>query len=402
MKKIAASMLIVSLLLSGCVKIPGRVSEAEPMETEKIQTETTVPVQPETQPGVSVRREPQSMEGYEGDFQLLIFEHDLVEVRIPGNESAESQINAWLEQQDRLFVEGDSNREDQLFPQGYEEILSAAREAYLEQPEYMNTYYFSRRVEPIYADGSYLCILVSNFDYMGGAHGSAARRACMFSTQTGQLLTLQDLTDNYEALRETAVDFMVKTAESRPDIQNRIAWFGPEEYEQQFSGLLREGSWCLDGGKLCFFSDEYEFGPYAAGVVDFRMPLALLDGILKKEFYPAQHTGEGRIMLKALEDEPVLDRVTVDADGASLALVAEGTVYDVTLQKVVYSEGTYYERDSLWYCSRMEDEALEIQVWLPDTAASLKVSYSDADGNHREGLLQQSGKDGSYFLQETE
>ena len=404
MKKRIALFALCALVLSGCGG--NRMAEtAAPTEESASAveplTETEAPRQETNKTGaVAVRSDREVLTGFEGDFQLITFEHDVTTVQILGNEAAAQRINDFLALQDRLYVEGDPDREDPELPQGYQEYLEAARQAYLEQPEFMNPYFFSRKVEAVSANDYYVSILVSTSDFTGGAHGNNLYETYVFSTKTGDLLHLEDLTNDNAAMSRALLDFMVESARKQPDIQNRIAWFGPEEYEENFRKLLRDGSWCLAGSELCLFSDPYEFGPYAAGVVDFRMPLELLKPFLKEEFFPAARRENGAMILREPVKEDILDTVTLDPEAPALALRAEGTVYNVFLHQVSLGENQVYKLNTLWFCSRMTEQTLEIRTWIPDAAPNLMVIYEDQSGQVYRALLTQSGKDGSYILQE--
>ena len=92
----------------------------------------------------------------------------------------------------------------------------------------------------------------------------------------------------------------------------------------------------------------------------------------------------------------ILDFVKVFQDGQTVYLIADGPVNQVRLSRVDYSYG-FYETAQLWYCSRMEDEALQVVTVIPDGMPNLKLSWMSAEGEHSV-LLTQSGEDGSLIL----
>ena len=89
--------------------------------------------------------------------------------------------------------------------------------------------------------------------------------------------------------------------------------------------------------------------------------------------------------------------MTVDAEGEALCLEANGTVYDVRLSSVDYSD-RFYETAQLWACSYMSDCVLQLDTIIPDGMPKLMVSFRDAAGIQSRMLLTQSGEDGSYIL----
>ncbi len=49
------------------------------------------------------------------------------------------------------------------------------------------------RVQKIYSDSKIISVLITSYEYTGGAHGSMARIGLVIDTSTGKKLTLDDL-----------------------------------------------------------------------------------------------------------------------------------------------------------------------------------------------------------------
>ena len=86
----------------------------------------------------------------------------------------------------------------------------------------------------------------------------------------------------------------------------------------------------------------------------------------------------------------------VSEDGQTVYFVADGRANDVRISRVDYLDG-FYDTERLWYCSVMEDCALQIVTDIPEGMPELKLSYRDAAGEH-ELYLSQSGVDGSFIF----
>jgi len=157
---------------------------------------------------------------------------------------------------------------------------------------------------------------------------------------------------------------------------------------------------------MVIFSTVYELGPYAAGICEFVIPYTELAAYIDAKLMPIERSGEGSFSIlpqSAIAEgaAQIIDRVTVDAEGEQLCLVAEGTVYDIRLSKVIYDEyypGNFYEDAQLWACSYMSDCILQLDAVIPDGIPDLMLSYTDGAGERHSLLLSQSGEDGSYFL----
>ena len=151
------------------------------------------------------------------------------------------------------------------------------------------------------------------------------------------------------------------------------------------------------------FSTLYELGPYAAGITEFHIPYAKLEGKIDQRFlYPADRTGTGLVSAVELSEVeggalPIVDKITVSDDGQQIALVVEGNIYDVSISTVYYVD-RFYEQAQLWNASSLTDCAIQLQTVVPEGLPDLLITYYDADGVRHGKLLSQSGLDGSYLL----
>lgn len=256
------------------------------------------------------------------------------------------------------------------------------------------------------ADEKALSLRYSTYEYTGGAHGSSVDRAYVFDTMTGQLLTFDVLSADAEALSSFVRDYMMSLYEADGDgyysLRVNEEFITDGSISDAIGALVREGSWYLGDEGLVIFSDLYELGPYAAGLCEFVVPYSELEGKLDEKYMPDAKSGDGSFSLisqSGLSDgsAQIIDRVTVDAEGEQLCLVADGIVYDVTLSSVSYMD-RFYETAQLWRCSYMNDCMLQLDVSIPEGMPNLMISYTDDAGQRHSLLLTQSGEDGSFIL----
>ena len=354
------------------------------------------------------------MEDYdpaEGEQKILTFSYVTPLVTIPGREEAAKAINEYIAMLDETFYTGND----------YGDGPSDGYYGMLEQAEDNFTYAFEtgtdlplefscERFADVYrVDEAVLCLALSTSSYTGGAHGFYATRCYNFDTQSGEILTLEQITPDYEAFKAFLVRRMVEMTESDPDLQAAMEGFVPaEEREERFGALPRDGSWYLDAKGLSVFSDLYELASYAAGVQTFSFSYEELGDLLDARWRPAETIGAGSLKLLPLTDQAdpltVLDTLTLSEEGTSLYLYGDGAVYDLRLNRAgqsEYLEG-YYRGEPLWYASCLQDAALLLKTELPDGAPELALSYRGADGAQHGFLLTQSGEDGRLSLQETD
>ena len=150
-------------------------------------------------------------------------------------------------------------------------------------------------------------------------------------------------------------------------------------------------------------SELEELGPYAAGIVEFRIPYADLEGKLDARWlFPGQRQGKGKPEVTELSEleggeTEIVDSLILNEDGQELCIVADGIIYDVSLTSVYYVD-RFYDSAQLWYASCLDDCALQIRVVVPEGLPNLRIAYTTADGVRHGKLLSQSGLDGSYML----
>ena len=256
-------------------------------------------------------------------------------------------------------------------------------------------------------DENLLSVLYSESSYTGGAHGSYVSFAHLYDMQTGEELRLSDLSADTAALEEYLVQAMLQLAEQDEEeyySQHIEDSFLPEGgREEAFRNLLRDGAWFFDRDGLVIFSTLYELGPYAAGITEFHIPYAQLQGHIDDRFlFPGERSGKGRVTAAPLDEIQggeleIVDSLMVEEDGQQICFVVEGEIYDVSVETVYYSD-RFYTNAQLWYANLLSDCALQVQTVVPDGLPSLRITYYTADGVRHGMLPSQSGLDGSYLL----
>ncbi len=380
--------------------------EAKPEETQPAETESGSRVLVSIGNTTMLEYDPA-----EGTELILTFSYDMPRVYAEEHQEAAERINEALATVEETFYTGDSYEGSGNY-MGYSAMLEAAEDNY--------TYVFNSddsslplelsdtltaRVTRV--DDSVLSVVYGESIYTGGAHGSYVFRGMNFDMTTGEALTLDRLSTDYDAFADALVQIMLQMAEEDQDgyFSDRIddAFLPEGGREEAFRALLREGAWCFNRDGMVICSSLYELGPYAAGIVEFHIPYTALEGKLDARFLPAQdRSGKGKLSVCPLSeieggDTEIVDKLIVNENGEELCIVVEGRVYDVTISSVYYSD-RFYEKAQLWCASLLSDCALQLEVEVPDGLPDLLISYYTADGERHGKLLSQSGQDGKYIL----
>ncbi len=347
----------------------------------------------------------------EGTELILTFSYDMPRVYVEDKPEVTSLVNEALATIEETFYTGDNyDGEGRYF--GYSAMLEMAEDNYSYVTETGTSgmpleFSDTLSAQVTRCDENLLSVLYSESSYTGGAHGSYVSFAHLYDMQTGEELRLSDLSADPAALEDYLVQAMLQLAEQDEEeyySQHIEDSFLPEGgREEAFRNLLRDGAWFFDRDGLVIFSTLYELGPYAAGITEFHIPYAQLQGHIDDRFlFPGERSGKGRVTAAPLDEIQggeleIVDSLMVEEDGQQICFVVEGEIYDVSVETVYYSD-RFYTNAQLWYANLLSDCALQVQTVVPDGLPSLRITYYTADGVRHGMLLSQSGLDGSYLL----
>lgn len=382
--------------------------EAEPTQT--VDSVTEPPAEPETlENRVLVRFEKTAYEQYdpaEGKELILSFSYVTPKLRIEGRDEAAGRINQVIAMLDDTYYTGNDYGEGPA--SGFLGMLEAAEDNYAyivgTGETGLSMVFSSERTARIArVDRKLINIIFSTYEYSGGAHGMYGDKAYVFDAESGERLSLDDLSADPGQMRTGLVSAMIAATEGSEYYEYRIPadFVAKEDYPTAFAALLREGSWYFSDEGLVIFSDLYELGPYATGITEFTVPYEKLAGLIDERWFPAQRDGCGELSvqpLSELEDGTVelIDKITV-SEGEDLVLRCSGTVYDLCIASTEYYADRFHESAQLWCASFMDDCALQLVASIPEGLPELMVRYSTAEGQFTK-LLSYSREDGGWLL----
>lgn len=429
MKKTLAIILTLTLAFSLCAcaeleslrdielpPLPEAGASASPelspepsVEVTEPPVETPAPVEEQLNNRVIVSSSNTAIQEYDpqnGTELILTFAYESPLVYIEGRDAASAAINDYLALLDETYYTGNDHGVGTAT--GFNMLLELAQDNYsyvvANSIEDLGLEFSaSRSANVARADAQVLSLVYSFYEFTGGVHGNYYDRAYVFDTETGAELSLDAITSDFDALTAFLVQYMVEKAESDSYYTERIdPSISSEQYSAAFGQLIREGSWYFGADGLVIFSDTDELGPYAAGIIEFTVPYDELEGKIEEKWLPAERSGQGEFSISLLSDVPegsieIIDRVTADETGTEICLSVEGTVYDVKLSRVDYTD-TFFETAQPWACSYMSNCAIQVLTTLPEGMPDLMLSYKTADGETHTFLVSESGEDGSLIL----
>ncbi|SHH61552.1 inhibitor of cysteine peptidase [Sporobacter termitidis DSM 10068] len=130
-----------------------------------------------------------------------------------------------------------------------------------------------------YNQSGLLSVVLSDYQYTGGAHGSTIQTSYTFDLSTGQALKLSDLLDgrtDYTAYIDTVI---------RKEIDKRVAAGDLSEFDlAPFKDIGADPAFYLANSGVVFYFQQYEYFPYAAGIQEFNVSYSELNQMLNSAF----------------------------------------------------------------------------------------------------------------------
>lgn len=355
---------------------------------------------------INVRRtELEQFDPENGTRRILRFAYDTPIVSIEGRAAAAQAMNSELAARDESFYTGgESGRGFNGMLELAEDNFTLVRQAGGDESrlEFARTRF--ARVER--ADTQVLSLVFHEQEMTGSLNAEYAEDALVFNSETGALLTLEDLSGDYETLRAALTHILVTLTETDSSLYEHLYmdYVPNRDFYGKLVTLLRPGSWYFDDNGMVVFSRLYELGPYNAGLCVFHIPYARLEGVIDAKWFPVQRTEQGSLSVSGMGDVPngsigFVDRVEAEPEGEEFCLIASGAVYDLSISRVYYESG-FHDAGLLWACSDLNNAAVQLVTRLPEGLPNLMVRYTDASGQTHASLLTVSGTDGSVQLVE--
>lgn len=266
------------------------------------------------------------------------------------------------------------------FQSAYREGADAIRSAALAQMDETSSdapYEYNCSVSVARGDTAVLSLIYDIYTYSGGTHGYTSRTARCFDIQSGDELTLEDITEDAQTLKEFLYGYVLNLAAGEKyTFEGESIFF--EDFNAALTELIDGDNWYFANDGLVIFADPYSIASFVQGRIDFVVPYDVLSGLINDKYIPAELEGEnGMILAEAgsKDDTPlkVVGSVELEENGSSILLSAEDTVYRVTVSTADGKEVFY--RNYL-----TTGQAIQLLSVIPEDAPSLILNYTLSDG----------------------
>lgn len=247
-------------------------------------------------------------------------------VQIKGAEDIAEKINADLEEYYKTFST-DNNGTVDMAREDYAASLGEDGWDFL-------GYSTDVSVKVTRMDDAVISFQITLYDFTGGAHGNYGSGGRNYSAKTGELLSFDEIADDYEAFHATVLDYMVNLAET-PAYKDKL--FGPPSKDDLDSTLFGGDNWVFTRSGISFLAAPYSLGPYASGEIAFMLPYGkAYDLGLKEDYrYNGNFVDERYYIYKSDPEtfEPIVDGTPdcyfdLDGDGTEEGLAFYGQVVD--------------------------------------------------------------------------
>ena len=284
MKKKLISLALISALILSLAACGAPAAEVTPTPAPMVSGE------PEASPTPEPSAEPEEFDGtilvssefdglastYEG-YIVLKADALLPTVTIEGRDEAAAAITKAL--QEKLAASEDNTKDAyDAACEAFDALDDAGREIWL-------AYGWSSSAEVERGDGAVLSLLCYTYAYTGGAHGSYDYFGQNFSTATGKALSIDDLTDDPEALRAVLTEHILAAAKEDAEELFDVEGFTERVYDTD--------AWYLTDDALVIVAQVGEIAAGARGKVEFAVPYSELGGLIKAEYIPEPSEASG-------------------------------------------------------------------------------------------------------------
>lgn len=234
--------------------------------------------------------------------------------------------------------------------------------------------------------------------HFGGAHPKTDQTAMNLDMKEQRLLKLEDVIYEDGA---SELERMVQTA-----VKNKFEGLGVDALYEDYADIIAASmsygrmtpSWYFGDDSLVVFYNQYELGPYAAGIIKVEVAYENLGGILREAFFPQASEECRECDLTIAADAQNLEQIPciIEPNGPEILIRANGTVRDVQVSEVFWVDETPVSQVMMISISELNEEnVLVLTGGFDDENRSFAVEFSDECGKrqmyyiHPEGLSEE-------------
>lgn len=219
--------------------------------------------------------------------------------------------------------------------------------------------------------------------YSGGSHPNAVQTAYNLDITGQRLLRLEDV------ITEAGAGELAKLV--RETVDEKFAVLGEgaglfDDYAATIDTSMVYGTmtpyWYFNDRGLVIFYNQYELGPYAAGIIKAELPYDSLADILLEEYFPEEHSGSGGDLCISNDHSGLHSiPITIESDGKTLCIGVEDRIYQVQLSEILWLENTPIAQEILFSAKTLcQNDVLQITGGYDDESRSFAIEFVNGRG----------------------
>lgn len=273
----------------------------------------------------------------------------------------------------------------QLDYQGSSTNLLKYANEFLNNNDSSNFYSYSNYQELGVArhDQGFVSLLSLSSLYSGGVHPSAIQTAYNLDLEHQRILSLEDViyADGADELADMVFE----------GVTQKFATIGEgllfDDYQQTIATSMSYGNmtpyWYLNNNGLVIFYNQYELGPYAAGIINVELLYEDLEGILLEDYFPGTEEVYGDLVMKYSASYCDSIPITIESDGEVIWVGVEGQVFQIQISQIFWLEDTPILKEMIFSANTLgENDVLEITGAITDDGSSIAIEFI-ADGQQK-------------------
>jgi inhibitor of cysteine peptidase len=270
---ILLSLFLVLLFLAGCAVQNPTANTAEPSEAGTAPvSETVTSSSPDTAPSETAAETTEPITGMVAiETEKYEYASDYIDVKLEVPKLSGLHDSAVQDRINAVF--------DEILSAAKESVKPAEEESKAIAAEYGETLPYMTQISygvPYNKDGI-LSIVISDYRYLGGAHGGDFWSPYTFDLKTGKQLSLDNLMAEDSGYRELINSSIRKEIDRRAEANELME-------NAEFEDIGDDPAYYLTSNAVVFYFQQYEYFPYAAGIQEFQITYADLKDMLKEDY----------------------------------------------------------------------------------------------------------------------
>lgn len=251
-----------------------------------------------------------------------------------------------------------------------------------EQNFYTHSHYVSMGVGR--HDESLISLLHLSSAYSGGVHPNSVQTSFNLDLEGSRLLRLEDV------IYEGADDALIRRVKKA--VEDKFAALGEgylyENYEQTITTALTYGNmtpyWYFNDEGMVIYFNQYELGPYAAGIISAQLTYEDLESIVKPQYMPPEITGVAeQVTISTTGPENGECYQVYLGEGETVYITIEGDAYHVRFSEVYWVESTPVGQSMMFSADHIEDgTVIQVIGGVVSPERIYAIEYCDSTGSY--------------------